>query len=91
MQKNLRECSMCSSTTEALMSKKLWLPSFTNVLKELGIRAFLDSEEKEFGISFPYTIETAVHSASDHKAIFSKRYAESTWCLAELLLMLLKP
>ncbi|GLJ33693.1 hypothetical protein SUGI_0677200 [Cryptomeria japonica] len=59
-----------------------------NLLKELGIRAFLDSEEKELGVSFPSTIEIAIHSASAHVAIFSKRYAESAWCLAELLLML---
>lgn len=52
------------------------------------IHAFLDSEEKELGDSFPSTIENAIHSASAHIAIFSNRYAESSWCLAELVLML---
>ncbi|XP_059065420.1 disease resistance protein Roq1 [Cryptomeria japonica] len=59
-----------------------------NSLKEIGIRAFLDSEEKELGYSFPSTIETAIRSAKVHIAIFSKSYAESPWCLAELVLML---
>ncbi|XP_057863271.2 TMV resistance protein N [Cryptomeria japonica] len=59
-----------------------------NSLKKVGIRAVLDSEEKELGDSFPSTIETAIKSASVHIAIFSKRYEESAWCLAELVLML---
>ncbi|GLJ43802.1 hypothetical protein SUGI_0911870 [Cryptomeria japonica] len=59
-----------------------------NSLKDLNIKAFLDSEEKELGISFRLAIETAIRSASVHIAIFSKKYAESPWCLAELVLML---
>ncbi|XP_057846334.2 disease resistance protein Roq1-like [Cryptomeria japonica] len=59
-----------------------------NSLHQLGIRAFLDSQEKQLGDSFPSTIQTAISSASVHVAIFSKRYAESPWCLAELVLML---
>ncbi|GLJ33647.1 hypothetical protein SUGI_0676480 [Cryptomeria japonica] len=50
-------------------------------LEKLRIRAFLDSEEKELGDSFPSTIETAIRSAVVHIAIFSKGYAESAWCL----------
>ncbi|GLJ24392.1 hypothetical protein SUGI_0465860 [Cryptomeria japonica] len=57
-------------------------------LGQKGIQAFLDSQEKELGNSFPSTIETAIRYAKVHIAIFSKRYAESPWCLAELLLML---
>ncbi|GLJ30721.1 hypothetical protein SUGI_0608880 [Cryptomeria japonica] len=55
-----------------------------NSLKEVGIQAFLDSEEKQLGDLFTSTIESAIKSASVHIAIFSKRYAESPWCLAEL-------
>ncbi|GLJ06525.1 hypothetical protein SUGI_0041000 [Cryptomeria japonica] len=55
-----------------------------NSLQQLGIRAFLDSQE-ELGDSFPSTIQTAISSAL---VIFSKGYAESAWCLAELILML---
>ncbi|GLJ33645.1 hypothetical protein SUGI_0676460 [Cryptomeria japonica] len=57
-------------------------------LEKLRIRAFLDSEEKELGDSFPSTIQKAIRSAAVHIAIFSKGYAESPWCLAELVLML---
>ncbi|GLJ33646.1 hypothetical protein SUGI_0676470 [Cryptomeria japonica] len=59
-----------------------------NSLQNLKIRAFLDSEEKELGDPFPSTIERAINSAAVHIAIFSKGYAESPWCLAELALML---
>ena len=59
-----------------------------NSLTDLGVNAFLDLEEKELGDSFPSTIENAILSASAHIAIFSEGYAESPWCLAELVLML---
>ncbi|GLJ06479.1 hypothetical protein SUGI_0040160 [Cryptomeria japonica] len=59
-----------------------------NSLEQLGIRAFLDSQEKQLGDSFPSTIETAIRSALVHVAIFSKGYADSPWCLAELVLIL---
>ncbi|KAH9288819.1 hypothetical protein KI387_032936 [Taxus chinensis] len=62
-----------------------------NSLRDLGIKAFLDSEEKELGDSFPSTIQTAIRSAAVHVAIFSKNYAHSPWCLAELVLMLQSP
>ncbi|GLJ33571.1 hypothetical protein SUGI_0675010 [Cryptomeria japonica] len=59
-----------------------------NSITALGIRAFLDSQEKALGESFPSTIEAAIRSASVHIAIFSGKYAESDWCLRELVLML---
>ncbi|GLJ33703.1 hypothetical protein SUGI_0677560 [Cryptomeria japonica] len=59
-----------------------------NSLQDLDAQAFLDSEEKEIGCSFPSTITTAIRSATVHIAIFSPKYAESAWCLEELVLML---
>ncbi|GLJ33307.1 hypothetical protein SUGI_0670150, partial [Cryptomeria japonica] len=59
-----------------------------NSLKERDIQVFLDSEEKKRGVSFISTIETAIRTASVHIAIFSQNYAESDWCLRELVLML---
>ncbi|GLJ30719.1 hypothetical protein SUGI_0608860 [Cryptomeria japonica] len=41
-----------------------------NSLKEVGIQAFFDSEEKQLGDLFTSTIETAIKSASVHIAIF---------------------
>ncbi|GLJ33300.1 hypothetical protein SUGI_0670000 [Cryptomeria japonica] len=58
------------------------------LLDRMGIRAFLDSQELEFGDSVPSTIGNAIRSASVQIAIFSKMYAESPWCLDELDLML---
>ncbi|KAH9288565.1 hypothetical protein KI387_032682 [Taxus chinensis] len=57
-------------------------------LQEKGCRTFLDSEKLELGDSIPSTIRDAICSSSVQIAIFSKRYAESAWCLAELVLML---
>ncbi|GLJ37252.1 hypothetical protein SUGI_0755570 [Cryptomeria japonica] len=59
-----------------------------NSLEEKGCRAFLDSQELEKGDFFPSAIKDAINSAAVHIAIFSKRYAESFWCLEELRLML---
>ncbi|XP_057846422.2 disease resistance protein L6 [Cryptomeria japonica] len=56
-------------------------------LQKADIRAYLDSEETELGDSISSTIKNAIFSATVHIAIFSPRYAESAWCLAELALM----
>ncbi|GLJ34259.1 hypothetical protein SUGI_0688520 [Cryptomeria japonica] len=53
-----------------------------------GLRAFLDVEELELGDSIPDEIQKAMRTAAVHIAIFSERYAESPWCLAELSYML---
>ncbi|GLJ33720.1 hypothetical protein SUGI_0677840 [Cryptomeria japonica] len=47
--------------------------------EQLGVRAFLDSEEKELGNSFPSTILTAIRSAkpSDLRHIERGAYAEA--------------
>ncbi|KAH9317337.1 hypothetical protein KI387_019106 [Taxus chinensis] len=68
--------------------KKTLALELYNALEKVGIRAFLDSEEMELGDFFPSSIRTAILSASVQIAIFSKGYAESAWCLAELDLIL---
>ncbi|GLJ34254.1 hypothetical protein SUGI_0688450 [Cryptomeria japonica] len=45
-------------------------------------------EELELGDSIPDEIQEAMRTAALHIAIFSERYAESPWCLAELSYML---
>ncbi|KAH9289012.1 hypothetical protein KI387_033129 [Taxus chinensis] len=59
-----------------------------NSIKKMGFLPFLDSQEIELGDSIPSTLKNAIYSASVHIAIFSKGYAQSAWCLAELVLML---
>lgn len=53
-----------------------------------GLRVFLDTEEMQEGDSLTSQIEGAIRTAFIHIAIFSPRYAESSWCLDELVLML---
>jgi len=49
-----------------------------------GLRVFLDEKEIHTGDALPPAIIGAIQSASVHVAIFSGRYAESSWCLDEL-------
>lgn len=53
-----------------------------------GLRVFLDPEEIQAGEDRTSQIEGAIRTASLHIAIFSPRYAESSWCLNEIVLML---
>jgi len=52
-----------------------------------GLRVFLDKPELQEGLNFTSQIEAAIRTASVHVAIFSPRYAESKWCLDELVQM----
>jgi len=53
-----------------------------------GLEVFLDQQEMQGGENITSQIEGAIRSASVHVAIFSPGYAESKWCLNELLLMI---
>jgi len=53
-----------------------------------GLRIFLDQPELKRGDGLTSQIKDAIRSASVHVAIFSAGYAESIWCLNELLQML---
>ncbi|GLJ52673.1 hypothetical protein SUGI_1121070 [Cryptomeria japonica] len=57
-------------------------------LEEDGFWTFLDDMEIELGDSIESAIQNAIYSSKLQIAIFSPRYAESSWCLDELLLML---
>jgi hypothetical protein len=57
-------------------------------LKEHELKVFLDQQELQEGENLTSQIEGAIRTASVHIAIFSPRYAESSWCLKELVLML---
>lgn len=56
-------------------------------LLQRGIRVFLDKPELQEGLNFTYQIQAAIRTASVHVAIFSPRYAQSKWCLDELIQM----
>ena len=68
--------------------KKTFAKSLYNNLRSIGLRAFLDEDELQRGFDFPSQIKDALGTASAHVAILSDRYAESSWCLDELVMML---
>lgn len=68
--------------------KKTFASHLYRRLQSYGLRVFLDQPELQRGDYFAPQIEGAIGSASVHVAIFSSGYAESTWCLKELVLML---
>uniref|UniRef100_A0A0C9QR81 ADP-ribosyl cyclase/cyclic ADP-ribose hydrolase n=1 Tax=Wollemia nobilis TaxID=56998 RepID=A0A0C9QR81_9CONI len=59
-----------------------------NTLDLLRVRAFLDRDELEAGEESWDAIKKAISDALVHIAIFSPNYAQSPWCLDELVLML---
>nr|ABR17826.1 unknown [Picea sitchensis] len=68
--------------------KKTFASHLYRDLSKYGLKVFLDDPEMQPGDSLIRQIEGAVGTASVHVAVFSSRYAESRWCLVELLLML---
>jgi hypothetical protein len=68
--------------------KKTFASYLYHRLVSCGLKVFLDQEELQQGDYLTPQIKGAIQTASVHVAIFSERYAESTWCLNELLMML---
>lgn len=68
--------------------KNTFVSHLDKCLREHGLWPFLDRPELEAGHNIKTQIEAAIQVASVHIAIFSPTYAESTWCLDELVLML---
>lgn len=58
-------------------------------LREKGIEPFVDKYAIHHGENVFITIEEAIRRAHVHIAIFSKNYAQSTYCLNELHRMIL--
>jgi hypothetical protein len=67
--------------------KKTLATDLYNRLRGYGLRVFLDQLELQEGDDLTAQIKGAILKASVHIAIFSENYAESNWCLDELLLM----
>eukprot|EP00253_Pinus_taeda_P021592 PITA_21592 len=68
--------------------KKTFAGHLYRRLRSLGLKVFLDQPELQRGDSLTSQIESAIRSASVHVAVFSPGYADSNWCLDELLQML---
>ncbi|GLJ05878.1 hypothetical protein SUGI_0027100 [Cryptomeria japonica] len=57
-------------------------------LQRMGYRVFLDEPELKLGDPIPSNIQNAITTSIVQLCIFSPRYAESHWCLDELLLIM---
>lgn len=57
-------------------------------LRDQGLRVFFDKEEMQKGNRINFVIENAIKGTHVHIAIFSTGYAQSEWCMDELLLMI---
>lgn len=57
-------------------------------LRHLGLRVFFDKEEMPKGSRIDFVIENVIKATPVHIAIFSAGYAQSEWCMDELLLMI---
>jgi len=68
--------------------KKSFASHLYRRLLSYGLRVFLDQPELQRGDYFTHQIDDAIRSASVHVAIFSSGYADSKWCLDELVQML---
>ncbi|GLJ09276.1 hypothetical protein SUGI_0105440 [Cryptomeria japonica] len=65
------------------VKQKLAIPLHA-ILHCVGLNVFLDSQELQVGDRFPCAIREAIGSARIYVIIFSKNFAKSAWCLAEL-------
>lgn len=60
---------------------------YNRLVADGSTRVFLDKDELQTGENINTQIEGAIRTASVHGAIFSPGYADSNWCLNELVLM----
>ena len=65
--------------------KKTFATDLYHALTKHGLRVFLDIEELLEGDKLNSQIESAIRTTAVQIAIFSPRYALSSWCLNELL------
>ena len=68
--------------------KKTFVAHLDAALRRNGFRPFLDAKNIRKGRHVLKSIDKALNDACVHVAIFSKRYAESKYCLNELCDML---
>jgi hypothetical protein len=60
------------------------------IITSTQIASLLDKQEVQKGEKLTCQIEGVIRVASVHITIFSTNYAESNWCLDELLLLMLE-
>ncbi|XP_057855115.1 probable 2' cyclic ADP-D-ribose synthase BdTIR [Cryptomeria japonica] len=68
-------------------TKQSLASSIYHNLDNRGVKVFLDKMSLQPGQYIPQALIFAIRSASVHVVILSENYAESEWCLDELLLI----
>lgn len=64
---------------------KGFIKSLYEALTQKGIKAFIDSEKLRKGEDFPPALMDAIEQSRMYVAVLSENYAESSWCLDELV------
>ncbi|KAK3416305.1 hypothetical protein EUGRSUZ_H01767 [Eucalyptus grandis] len=62
-----------------------FVKSLNEALVQKGIKTFMDSENLLMGQDFPSKLKEAIEQSRIYVVIFSENYAESQWCLKELV------
>ncbi|XP_059660523.1 TMV resistance protein N-like [Cornus florida] len=83
--------SLCRSEYEVFLSfrgadtRKSFVGHLYTALEQRGIRTFEDDERFEQGKSISFDLRKSINESSIVVIIFSKNYANSSWCLDELV------
>lgn len=64
--------------------RKNFVDHLYNALQRRNIYTFKDDEKLETGVSISPALNKAIEESSIAVVVFSKHYADSTWCLEEL-------
>ncbi|KAI3416604.1 uncharacterized protein J3R85_015316 [Psidium guajava] len=65
-----------------------FVKSLYDALDKKGIKIFMDSEDMVKGQDFPPKLKDAIEQSRMYVVVFSENYAESRWCLKELVRIL---
>ncbi|GLJ45328.1 hypothetical protein SUGI_0954140 [Cryptomeria japonica] len=71
--------------------RKTLVDHLFQALSAAGLHVFIDSEKLKKGEMIGLSLETAIESSAIRIPVFSKGYADSTWCLKEAAAMLSTP
>ena len=94
------ECSSSSSSSTTSQKHEVFInfrsedtrKTFTShlngALERVDIKTYVDNNNLERGEEIPITLVRAIEEAKLSVSVFSKNYADSKWCLDELLKIL---
>ncbi|XP_019152026.1 PREDICTED: TMV resistance protein N-like isoform X2 [Ipomoea nil] len=83
--------SSCGSTYDVFLSfrgedvRKNFVDHLYTAMQQRGIYTFKDEEKLERGKSISPALEKAIEESSMAVVVFSEHYADSSWCLEELV------